>query len=127
MNTSQCLRPADQANQTAANGMRNQPSYRVRLIHQEAITPTTSQRRSLVASKRTRLMSSTPSPARNTTSVMGIDARYSRFGFNARHATTTHAAVRPLYVWRAATKNAVPAMAKQHATGMVPASPFDHN
>src|SRR5690349_13781684 len=78
------------------NGIRNQPSYRVKLMAHDETTAS-------VLFRPVRATSSAANPARNTISVIGIEARYKTFGFRAKHASDTHAARRSPYTRLAVT------------------------
>src|SRR5713226_9047869 len=81
-------RPANRK-YTATNGMRNHPSYRVSEPADAATPAPAAVHSDCVSRNRTVKYSNAASDAKNTASVMGIDARYSAFGFSAYNAPAT--------------------------------------
>src|ERR1700744_5297637 len=91
----------------AMNGRRNQASYRVNVPASAATAAPSSAPQPCVSRNRTVKYSSPQSAPRNTDSVIGVDPRYSVFGFSRNTATPAIAAVVLVNNrWIAANRNA---------------------
>src|ERR1051326_4216510 len=105
--------------------MRIQPSYLVRLAAMHMTEPPSRSRIDRESRYRVVKNSKPMSVQQKTASVMGIDCRYSAFGFR-RKSAIPHQADATSKMRRRDANSRAPAAVKHKALGIGPASPLRH-
>lgn len=88
-------RPPAKKMYPAANGSRNQPSYLVSVPAMAASPAPAAAHSDFVSLNSTVKYSIASKAPKNTTSVIGVDCRYSKLGLSANTVTATVAATAP--------------------------------